>query len=427
MTPHSRSPFLLLPVEVRLNIYRHLSDCIDLHITSHGDHLRMTACTQPLCEQDPWQTGLERYEALDPPLLQALIAGHNPTSGGVVESTSLAGYEEWVRRLSSSWGSHWQCEEIALGAKGKHRIQHPFSALLHVCRVIHDEIIETLARRAVVNVTDLQTLARMAEICSELLHRKAPLYTPVSNLLPTLRKICITLVFPFKVLREMANSPEWRAWRDANNSRDGAGHYQGSSYLHTDGWRVWEQLDAVITSFPELRSLELWLDHGDADYSWIDARERHLIHYLFPLAAIPKLQVSLHLPKISPFFARPDYHFIEGGAPSPFKIRRRLRQIFLVGVFTSDWGGSCSISPLVIFRPEFPLLVHQIEFQDWPKDVVEEMERRELKNGFYTHLRELPREASVAYYLGRLRQISREVEAASSADVARDGNVKEVQ
>ncbi|KAF4413486.1 hypothetical protein CFRS1_v009336 [Colletotrichum fructicola] len=50
----------------------------------------------------------------------------------------------WIRRVESSWGCHWKCEEIYLnGAEGDDRISHmPLLSLLLTSKTMYFDVVQ---------------------------------------------------------------------------------------------------------------------------------------------------------------------------------------------------------------------------------------------------------------------------------------------
>lgn len=92
MDNQDKSPFLCLPLEVRRAIYSELIPKA-VHVFFQRGKVAVSRCVEP--EVGGCLTGIERqpteHESNDPDQSQWL----------------------WARRLNSSWGPHWRCEEMA--------------------------------------------------------------------------------------------------------------------------------------------------------------------------------------------------------------------------------------------------------------------------------------------------------------------------
>jgi hypothetical protein len=83
-----------VPIEIRDAIYIHLINTAGVHITrTKQGEIRLSPCVGP--NLDAKYTGNERC-----------------TTGNLLSDTVFG------RRLASSWGPHWECEEIALRKEG---------------------------------------------------------------------------------------------------------------------------------------------------------------------------------------------------------------------------------------------------------------------------------------------------------------------
>ncbi|KAK8070729.1 hypothetical protein PG997_010932 [Apiospora hydei] len=99
----STSSLFLVPIEIRRAIYADLIDTAGIHITlSPQGRIRLTRCLDP-----------------------ELSAGHLGGERRPPPSADGSGMQKYRRRLASTWGPHWECEEVALadgeeGTDGSH-------------------------------------------------------------------------------------------------------------------------------------------------------------------------------------------------------------------------------------------------------------------------------------------------------------------
>lgn len=105
-------PFFRLPLEIRRAVYSHLINAAGFHIVPNAS-----------------KEGRPRLLPCLGPDLYAHSDGMDRRSG--------AGYNirdpVWIRRLASTWGPHWRCEEEARADAGRRReIEH--ATLLRVCK-----------------------------------------------------------------------------------------------------------------------------------------------------------------------------------------------------------------------------------------------------------------------------------------------------
>jgi len=108
------------PIEIRRAIYAQIIDTSGIHIvrTEQGN-LRLCACVGP-----------------------DLYAGHTGSERRTTDDRSDD--PAWARRLISSWGPHWECEELLLRADedGENEEIHTQAkrqnngAILRVCRTM---------------------------------------------------------------------------------------------------------------------------------------------------------------------------------------------------------------------------------------------------------------------------------------------------
>ncbi|KAH4121626.1 hypothetical protein HBH64_165040 [Parastagonospora nodorum] len=81
--PQTNSRLLQAPYDIQCQIFNYLLPR-DVHVFMHEDILRISECVG--CpEADGYYPGLEREKGV--------------------------GYDVWARRLKSTWGPHWKCEE----------------------------------------------------------------------------------------------------------------------------------------------------------------------------------------------------------------------------------------------------------------------------------------------------------------------------
>lgn len=123
------SRLFFIPIEVRREIYLHLVNKPGVHIirTDAGE-LRLSPCLDP--GENDRNIGAER----------------SPNSPGgflniaeILPTTYSGRQELWGRRLASSWGPHWECEELLIrkGPGGGRICETPWQtseALLSTCQ-----------------------------------------------------------------------------------------------------------------------------------------------------------------------------------------------------------------------------------------------------------------------------------------------------
>jgi hypothetical protein len=92
-----QSPLLALPLELRQAIYAHLLPH-GIHLTLLNEQPHLSTCVQPDPNHGQW--GQERCDAA------SIMRPHSDPD------------PVWARRLQSTWGPHWECEEMVQGGHG---------------------------------------------------------------------------------------------------------------------------------------------------------------------------------------------------------------------------------------------------------------------------------------------------------------------
>ena len=119
------SPFFSLPLEIRDAIYAYLiPNNIAVHLSSRLGNVAITRCLAPVISG--YLDGSERFPG-----------GDEPTNSRDIPRKAI-----WMRRLRSSWGPHWKCEENVQRPAGEHKCPlsqatldgEVITVLLVVCR-----------------------------------------------------------------------------------------------------------------------------------------------------------------------------------------------------------------------------------------------------------------------------------------------------
>lgn len=116
----SHSPLFRLPIDIRYIVYSYLTDVTNLHIIPRDRHLGLSTCFSPEIfpeeEIGDARRSTPTFDLRDP---------------------------DWIRRLDSTWGPHWRCEEAALGISAplwskalSETPRHHFDALFTVCKMM---------------------------------------------------------------------------------------------------------------------------------------------------------------------------------------------------------------------------------------------------------------------------------------------------
>lgn len=101
--------------------------------------------------------------------------------------------------------------------------------------------------------------------------------------------------------------------------------------------------------------------------------ERAILSSLDALTEIQRLNISVNLPKLHPYFETPERHFMKEGFPPLFELERRLRQRY----HAVDVGnGQFRIQ----YAPDFPSLRRTSITENMTDDEIEERERINWKD-----------------------------------------------
>ncbi|OCK78679.1 hypothetical protein K432DRAFT_252881, partial [Lepidopterella palustris CBS 459.81] len=348
INPQLRSRLLLAPYDIRRAIYAHLIPN-RVHVFLRGGKVHLSVCVAS--RQEDHDDGFERKST---------------PSGDSSDSI-------WARRLRSSWGPHWKCEEVASS-----RVDDNCTVacgiirdIFLVCKTMYIDVAELLADIAVFNITDPNTLDRLLKstgICSSGISLTSGF---LASVFPCIKELDITLRLPLADCKALDNPA-------ADSTPDiplaGSSTAGGESQL-----AVWLQLCPAIAQLKSLRKLRIWLDHADIS-SWSVVNERAILSPLGLLASIPDLDICINLPKLHPRLESPDRHFMEGSPAPTFEIHRRLRQRY-----HCEEGRNGHL--WVRSKIDFPVMLEICEFIDalgnevTPMTEIEEKERAMWKRG----------------------------------------------
>ncbi|KAH7345840.1 hypothetical protein BKA66DRAFT_554916 [Pyrenochaeta sp. MPI-SDFR-AT-0127] len=253
----------------------------------------------------------------------------------------------FLRRLRSSWGSHWRCEE-----------QHPWQfdnlamPLFRVCKRTLNDFVEAMVDIAAIQIDDVDTLGFfIPNPISDILESDRPSMSMLwRSALLNVKVLSISLRLPLAVFKALEDT--------------------GTPTVEPSFTSVWMKLALAIERFRKLRTLHVWLDH-DEPCSWSMANERAVLSPLANLNA--NLEVSIELPKLHPKWEIPDRHFTEDSAQFPLTIRRIYRQRYHV---TEHSDGSVSID----HKPDFPI-TYELTGWDVTIEELEASETRAWKRG----------------------------------------------
>ncbi|KAF2731012.1 hypothetical protein EJ04DRAFT_514854 [Polyplosphaeria fusca] len=299
-----QSRLLQLPAELQQAIF---IDCIPnrIHICLQQDKLRCFTC-----------------------VLSATGDGENLDDSKREPGSGAHSNALWARRLASSWGSHWRCEEMAYTRpRERPMIQNTPMSLLLVCKEMFFCIENAMRGTTTVVLTDLETLSFMASRVNDTQSLKGDRSLSITpSLLPRVMELNITLRLPLVDLRSL-EEPE-------------------DSSLATAFANTWRRLHQNLACFKHLQRLQLWLDH-DYTSSWYHVNE-HAILSTFLSDTMPNYTISISLPEFHHKLKDRHRHYMENDPPAGVDLQRRSRLV--------NFGRRDSQEkPLMAFEPNFPV------------------------------------------------------------------------
>ncbi|KAK0744034.1 hypothetical protein B0T18DRAFT_195007 [Schizothecium vesticola] len=318
------SPLFKIPLELRRAIYANLVDVSARHICSVAgsdgiSRLRFTLCIAPGPSDEDYLDGSERC----PELYESDI----PVAGPIFK-----------RRLLSSWGPHWMCEELAFHPQdcSEDALQAASSlfgdafSFLRACKRMFLEVVDDVTATTDFHVADLQTLQLLVEN-SGLPH--APFSLEALNR-SKITRLSITLIQRLKFFQTMSNicraSQKDQDQEDASKlSSNSKGNLNPEDNSNIS---FWPRLPSVLpTHLPGLRKFHLWLDYNRVCY-WSVVNERSILAPVEALGtANPQLELVCVLPRVHPPIENRRRHYLpddadqEGPARSRLKIHRIIR------------------------------------------------------------------------------------------------------
>ncbi|KAK8102369.1 hypothetical protein PG984_015515 [Apiospora sp. TS-2023a] len=282
--PQSSSRLFIVPIEIRRAIYADLIETVGVHMSlSSQGRFRLTRCFDP-------DLGAEHV-------------GDERRPGGYSDPDDRI----WARRLASTWGPHWQCEESALVRDEDEPGYY--------------EILDCIKERVCFHVTDLETLGCLfRQFASSQDSSRADGFPEL--LRPPIGELHITLSLPLPFFEYFDDQP----------SAPG----QEQAPLFKEKAELWATIPQnILAHLPSLRMLSIWLDHIQKPY-WSVVHERHLLRPFEQLAKLGgHFDLSFDLPKLKPKIGGPSRLFLEEEdtgvccfhpSSTPLQIRRRLRQ-----------------------------------------------------------------------------------------------------
>ncbi|KAK0631423.1 hypothetical protein B0T14DRAFT_2891 [Immersiella caudata] len=325
------SPFFKLPLELRRAVYANVFDFSACHLHSSAasngtPRLQLKSCIAPTTFDERALDGSERCPVKRTP-------DHHKWP---IPS------QTFKRRVLSSWGSHWMCEELALhhldcgeDVRQSVLLSRDFIPALRVCkRMLLDLIGEatTMADFHVADLGTLKTLLETSEPSSAEFKLENFFRSNISNL-------SIILSQPLGFFEAIEKAPS-------------AHQTDQNSVIPTDlegdtDVAFWRHLPSMLsTQLPRLRKLHIWLDHNTREY-WSVVNERGILGPIEALAASrPTIELVWVLPKVHPSFEDRQRHYLpedeeqQRQPSSRLEVRRVFRQRYRVFV-CDETGDEC--------------------------------------------------------------------------------------
>ncbi|KAK7960883.1 hypothetical protein PG988_012097 [Apiospora saccharicola] len=190
------SRFVSAPAEIRRAIYQHLVTSSSIHIfLSPQGRLQVSTCLEP---------------PTSPPL-----GGYHKTASERRRRPADAGENDptWARRLMSSWGPHWECEEAS-----HTRDLACTRNLLFVCKKMFLDVCTMVLERATINVTDLATLELLSRMPDEEASGSSHLWNLANYAYPLIQKLHVALRLPLAVFEALAELQDDQAGSAAQSA-----------------------------------------------------------------------------------------------------------------------------------------------------------------------------------------------------------------
>ena len=168
-----------------------------------------------------------------------------------------------------------------------------------------------------------------------------------------------------------------------SQDQDRASSSSSSKQEDNDDVRTWSHLlpSRLLVQLPQLRKLQVWLDHNGKDY-WSVVNERVVLAPMEALKTInPELELVCALPKVHPKVEDRQRHYLPGDeedesfSSSRLEFHRFLRQRYRVleDAITGDQR--------IIYVTDFPHIVGNPNFDNWSLAEKESMESAMWRSG----------------------------------------------
>ncbi|KAK2773105.1 hypothetical protein CKAH01_13649 [Colletotrichum kahawae] len=248
------SPLLALPLEVRYQIYRTLWGTATHLFLLDGD-LQIMECQGADDSSHRYPADETEYE--------------NP---------------RWIRRVDSTWGCHWRCEERYLdGAEGRATAIHmPLLPLLLSSKALCLDVTCFISQPTQhVHFTDLETIdltlsATMQQTRSKLPEAQPSREAKQCHLFKSLCNVDLTLRLPISVINTLFVHFFGKFKQTEMLPRPG-GTPEGSGRQREHG--QWMRMWPNLLEMQHLRQLTLWLDHDKA-LGWDQVAEAQILQGL---------------------------------------------------------------------------------------------------------------------------------------------------
>ncbi|KAF2826981.1 hypothetical protein CC86DRAFT_466738 [Ophiobolus disseminans] len=299
--PQPQSPLLTTPYDIRLSILSLILPT-NIHLHQHSKHLSFSVCTGHT-SADTSSPGKER------------LWGLTYLHPGDSDADLQARMRRYGRRLQSTWGPHWRCEEDVVRRREG---EWGWDGVAGTCKSLYADVWDYIAHAGNLHVTDMTTL-RLVLDGKGFLH--------VGNAFQHVKSLDITLVLPKNVFVAMGGEENTLI-----------------SEAEQDQAATWMRSGPALASLKQLRKLNVWLDHNSRDYWW-HLDESAILSPLVSLANNPSIELTVQLPNQ----ANDDTPI------SPFAIERRARQENWVDI--DDNGRTTMVHKL-----QFPIMRELEEF-----------------------------------------------------------------
>ncbi|KAL2065800.1 hypothetical protein VTL71DRAFT_3470 [Oculimacula yallundae] len=324
---NSESKLLSAPLEVRRAIYAHF-DSGPLHASLWEGRIRISRCLQP-------NLGDHQFDGHERRLIREIT-----TTDREYQSQPI-----WARRLDSTWGHHWECEELALANEDAFDEGH-MMRLAFVCKKMLMDVCDLLVEKSAFHITNLNMLNYHSP--GLYLSDDAQARSCIWNYLrPRIQDLRITLRLPLAFYQAFEG-------HDVSDSELAQPEIEILSIMYD-----WNRFWFSVCNLKALRNLHVWLDH-DHESSWSLVKERYVLLPVFDILAMriknaschlgtPSFGVVFNLPKLHPNIAKPYSHFVSETKTQPFQVERRIRQRY-------HSQAPDQFSRVVKVAPDFPAL-----------------------------------------------------------------------